>query len=453
MLTADRISLKRRVLSASAWSIAGYGLSQIIRFGSNLLMTRLLVPEVFGIMAISSIVMVGLAMFSDLGLKQCVIQSKRGDDATFLNTAWVMQIIRGVVLWILASIVGMIVLLANFAGAVPKDTTYADPRLSYVIFALSFTALISGFQSTKLLEANRTLSLGFVTRMGIVVQVIGLLCTLAWVLIDRSIWALVAGNIFGALLMALFTHIWLPGIRNRWEWDRSAFREIIQFGKWIFLSSILGFLVSNGDRLLLGGLVSATVLGVYTIAFSIFNSVEQLLNKFITDVLFSAFSEIARERPLELRRTYYKLQIVISSSIYFFSGVLMFSGQQLVDLLYDHRYQQAGWMLSALAIAIVAVSFNLGFTCLLALGLARLFAFAIAVRAMTLFVSVPLGFQFFGVTGAVWAIVLSYFSPLPLVIYYRIKCGLFDVFKELLLLTAWPAGVLVAKGVNLTVGN
>ena len=94
----DRISLKKRVLTAGVWSLAGYGLSAAIRFGTNLLMTRLLVPEMFGVMSIATVVMVGLAMFSDVGLRQNVIQSKRGSESAFLNTAWIIQIFRGIVL-------------------------------------------------------------------------------------------------------------------------------------------------------------------------------------------------------------------------------------------------------------------------------------------------------------------------------------------------------------------
>src|SRR5262245_66533122 len=100
--SADRISLKKRVLKAGTWSLVGYGLSQAIRFGSNLLMTRLLVPEMFGVMAIATMLMIGLAMFSDAGLKQNVIQSNRGNDPAFLNTAWMIQILRGVLLWFFA---------------------------------------------------------------------------------------------------------------------------------------------------------------------------------------------------------------------------------------------------------------------------------------------------------------------------------------------------------------
>ena len=134
----DRIPLKRRVITAGAWSLAGYAVSQVIRFGSNLIMTRLLVPEMFGVMAIATIVMVGLAMFSDLGLRQSIVQSRRGDDPAFLNTAWALQILRGLVLWAIALAIALGLYLADRAGMVPAGSVYADPSLPWVIAALSF---------------------------------------------------------------------------------------------------------------------------------------------------------------------------------------------------------------------------------------------------------------------------------------------------------------------------
>src|SRR5947207_1772677 len=95
-------SLKNRVLRAGVWTLASFGIRQAIRFGTNLVMTRLLVPEMFGVMAIATTVMIGLAMFSDVGLKQNVIHSRRGNEEAFLNTIWVIQIGRGLTLWVAA---------------------------------------------------------------------------------------------------------------------------------------------------------------------------------------------------------------------------------------------------------------------------------------------------------------------------------------------------------------
>jgi len=87
-------SLKQRVLRAGGWNFAGYGLGQVIRLGSNLIMTRLLVPEMFGVMAIATMVTVILGMLSDIGLRQNIVRSPRGDDPAFLDTAWTVQVLR-----------------------------------------------------------------------------------------------------------------------------------------------------------------------------------------------------------------------------------------------------------------------------------------------------------------------------------------------------------------------
>ena len=61
-------SLKQRFIRGSSWTLAGYGLSQVVRLGSSLILTRLLAPDIYGVMAIGYMVATGLVMFSDVGL-------------------------------------------------------------------------------------------------------------------------------------------------------------------------------------------------------------------------------------------------------------------------------------------------------------------------------------------------------------------------------------------------
>ncbi len=448
-----RILLKQRVLSASIWSLGGYGLSQVLRFGSNLLITRLLVPEMFGVMAIATVVMIGLAMFSDLGLKPSVVRSKRGNDPVFLNTAWVTQILRGLLLWCFALIASLLVYLANRIGMAPRGSVYTDTNLPFVIAVLSITAVIGGFESTKLLEGSRNLSLKRIAQIEVTSQIAGLLFMLGWAFIHRSIWALVAGAVCSGLIRTTLSHVWLPGAANRWQWDKSAFREIAHFGMWRFISSILGFFVNNGDRLLLGGLVDASSLGVYTIAFGIYASIDQFLSKIIVDVSFPALSEIVRERPADLKSRYYRFHIVIGSFAYLCSGVLIISGQTLIEFLYDRRYEQAGWMLELLAAALLTAPFRIAVQCFMALGLPHLLAYIGGIRLITLCLLTPIGFHFLGLAGALGGIVLSSFSWLPISIFYQIKYGLFDLRKEFLLLALALVGMAAGTIVNQTIGH
>ena len=96
------VPLRARVLRAGAWTLGSYAAGQFIRLGSNLIMTRLLMPEMFGLMALAHVLIAGLHMFSDLGLHHSVVQHQRGDDPVFLDTVWTVQIVRGGVIWLAA---------------------------------------------------------------------------------------------------------------------------------------------------------------------------------------------------------------------------------------------------------------------------------------------------------------------------------------------------------------
>ena len=440
--------LRARVLRAGGWTVAGFALSQAIRFGANLVMTRLLVPEMFGVMAIATMVMYGLALFSDLGLRQSIVQSRRGGEAVFLNTAWAVQIGRGFVIWGAALAVSIGFVAASHLTLFHVESVYADPSLPYVIAILSLCAVIAGFESTKLSEASRSVTLGRITQIDIAAQIAGVLCMIAWAAIDRSIWALVAGGLCAAAARTLLSHGWLPGTANRWQWESAAFREIIGLGKWIFAASILGFFVNSADRLVLGALTSAAVLGVYVIAFLIFSSVEQVLARIVGEVSYPALSEVARERPADLRSSYYQFHLAVGLPACVAAGVLVVSGEPLIALLYDARYAEAGWMLQILAVALVTLPFRVASQCFIVLGEPQRMSAICAIRLVALCAAVPLGWHFFGLTGALWAIVLSYFSTLPTTFAFIVRHGLFDLRQELALLPAFLAGLAAGQGLS-----
>jgi O-antigen/teichoic acid export membrane protein len=436
-------------MKAGVWSIAGYGINLVIRFGTNLLMTRVLAPEMFGVMAVASMIMVGLIMFSDIGLRQNVIQSPRGSDPYFLNTAWSMQIVRGLFLWAFAAGISLAILAAQRAGFVVSESVYSAPGLPFVIIAISVTAIISGFDSTKLIEASRDLSLKDVTKIDLASQVSGLLVMMAWLAFDRSIWVLVAGSIGSTATKTILSHAWLTGSPNRWCWERPAVREIFHFGKWLFLSSVLGFFVNSGDRLLLGGAVSASELGIYVIAFLIYSTADQIIGKIIIDVIYPALSEVARERRHDLKASYYKFHIFIAGFSYFCAGGLFIAAPKLIAFLYDARYAQAGWVLQLLALALLTVPFRVATECFLAMGMPKLLSAITATRLVALFVGFPIAAYLFGFPGAVWAIVLSHFSWVPLQLVYKVLYKLFDLRKELISLSFILVGALAGKAIVL----
>lgn len=440
-------TLKQRVLRAGGWSLAGYGLSQVIRLCSILIMTRLLVPEMFGVMAVAQVFMFGLALFSDLGLAQNTIQSRRGDEPLFLNTAWAVQILRGALMWLLALLLGLALDIAGRIGLLPLGTAYADPLLPAVVAVLSFTALIGGFESTKIGVARRKLSFAGLTKIDLAAQLAAICGMVLWASLDRSIWALVAGGIIGSAVRTVLSHAALPGPGNRWQWENKSFWEIFTFGKWIFLTSILGFLVMSSDRLLLGGLVSSEVLGVYSIAFLVVSAFSNALSRIIGSVGLPAFSEVARESPSRLRETYYRFRMPIDCAALSLAGFLFSAGSLIIRILFDVRYEDAGPILEILALLLVMTRYDVVDQCYLALGRPKLTIPVEIVHIAGMYLLVPVVFHLSGFSGAIWAIVIASFVGLPVVIWMKAGVGLLDVRKELLVLPVFLIGM--AAGVLL----
>ena len=334
--------LKARAMRGSAWTIIGFGAQQVLRLGSNLILTRLLFPEAFGLMALINVVLQGLQMMSDVGISASIVQNKRGDDPEFLQTAWTLQIIRGGLLW-----------LGACALAYPFAVFYEEPELAWMIPVSGLTVLILGFQTTALAQHNRHLQLGRLTMVQLAGQVLNLTVTilLAWHL--RSVWALVYGGVSGTLLQVALAQTILPGVKHRLRLDRACVGEIVRFGKWLFLATGLGFLVGQAsDKLVLGKLVDKDVLGVYMLAFMLAKMPTSVVNMLMSRVLYPALSQAARDDYQALGKKVARARSLIWQPLLLMAAGLGFFGPLIVETLWDPRYHDAGWMVQLLAIGL-----------------------------------------------------------------------------------------------------
>ncbi len=433
-------SFKRRVISAGMWTMGGYVVAQFLRLASNLILTRLLVPSMFGVMSIVTMVMVGMVLFTDLGLRENVIQSPRGNDPAFLDTVWTIQILRGILLWFVSVLIGGALYFADRMGWVPAHTAYADPVLPWVIPVATLSLIFSAFEPTWTSTASRRLEQSKLTLIELASQLGGILVTLALVAVERSIWALVVGSLIPAVIRNIIVYRIIPGAPNRWHLEPAAVHEVLQFGKWVFLASVVGFLFMNGDRLMLGGMVSAHELGVYMVAYLLVYSVNQAFGRLASSVVFPAISEVHRNRPEHFGRTYYRFRLFFDFGLLFMAGFLFNAGEWLVHFLYDERYAGAGYMLEILSLELVALRYNLADQGFIAKGETKLVSNLIIVRTLVLFVALPLGARSFGMVGAMWAIVASYFASVPFSLYYKYKLEFLHPGKELYVLPMFLLG-------------
>ena len=329
LMTGD--GLKALALRGTAITVLNFGGSKLLRLGSNLILTRLLFPEAFGLMALVQVFMAGLQMFSDIGIRTSVIQNKRGDDEDFLNTAWTLQVARGAILG-----------LGACALALPVALLYGEPLLAQMLPVVGLTALIAGFTPTTVMTASRHLMLGRITVLELSAQVISLSVTVALAYLLQSVWALVWGGVIASLISVIMTHMFMPGIRNRFCFDRSSFWEIFKFGKYIFLSTLAGFAINQGDRAVLGGYISLEQLGIYSIGFFL-GTVPLLFGGLISrKVVFPLYRMRPPTESAENQRHIFRARRLVVGCSIAMTFPLAILGVPLIEVLYDPRYDLAG---------------------------------------------------------------------------------------------------------------
>jgi len=425
--------LRRLALRASFFEIGGYAATQVIRLGSNLVLSRLLFPEAFGLVALVNIFNTALQMLSDVGIRPAVIQSPRGDEPDFLNTAWTVQVMRGFMLY------GVAVVMAW-----PLAAIYREPQLAPLILVGSLSAVIQGLASTSVFTLRRRLALGTTAVIEVGSQVAGVLVMIPWALLHRSVWALVGGVLAGPLFRTVASHVVDVGYRNRLHLEPEARRALFDFGKWIFASSAVFFVGQQGDRILLGRLMGVADLGVYSIAIFLSEAVKAAVTAITAHVLFPIFSRIQEEGTARLRDIYYRARLGLDALSLPALGLLTVLGPWVVHLLYDPRYAAAGWMLRALSVR-VAMSCMLApcESCLFATGQARYGLYENLVRLGWVAVFVPLGWYFFGLPGIVYATALSEL-PVYLVLWIPFRAaGMLRPLLELRAVGFYAAGAAV----------
>ncbi len=413
-------TLRSRVIAAAMAVVGGRVAQHALRLGSNLILTRILFPEALGIMAIVNSLMIGLQMFSDLGVGPSIIQNKRGTEPDFLNTAWTVQVIRGGLLFAM-----------TLCLAWPMAQFYDEPSLTLLVCISALQPLILGFQSTSIHTLSRKLAQGRLMLIELARQASGIATMIGLALIYPEVWVLPVGSLVGAAVLIILSHMIGGTTRNRFAWDPTAWRELYRFGRWVFLSSLFTFMANSADRLVIGQLVDMTQLGLFSIASTLAAMTFQLQEILMGRVLFPAYAEL-RAAPLSVLRSR-----VIRSRVAILAGslpplwFLVIFGDQVIDLLYDERYIGAGWMLQVLAAgAIVRVVPQFG-PVHLARGHSSHQAMMTAVQGIALIGSIIVGGSYAGMQGLVVGIALSQFVNYPVIAWVGKQHGVWMPWFDL----------------------
>jgi len=415
-----RGGLGQRALRSSAITVLGFGAGQAARLASNLILTRLLFPEAFGTMALVTLFLIAMNMLSDFGTGAAIMRSPRGDDPAFLDTAWVIQILRGVMLT-----------AASVALALPYAWWFGAPELAQFIPVAAIALFVQGFNPTRIFTAHRHLQAGLVTVLDLAGQIAGIVAAVVLAWVTGSIWALVAAGVVQAVVHWVLLDRILPGHRNGFRWDRAAARELVHFGKWIFLSTVAGFVAVQADKIVMGRHLSLGDFGLYNIGFFLASFPLILSGIVMARMLIPLYRDSSPAASEANRRRVRRLRMVTTGGLFALVTVLALAGPWLVGVMYDPRYHAAaGVTVLAAVVQVPSIIIQSCDQAALAAGDSRRFFVLTLVRALAMLAGLVIGLEVAGVAGALIGQGLAAALVYPVLVWTVRRHGAWDPLHD-----------------------
>jgi O-antigen/teichoic acid export membrane protein len=385
------------LLKGAVWTVGSYGVNQFFRLLANIILARLLAPELFGIMLIVNSLRTGADLMSDLGIGQNIVKNKNGDNPAFYNTAWSLQVIRGFLLWMICA-----------AVALPIARFYQSPTLGLIIPVASIAFVFSGLSSVSRFILQRRLQFAKLNFFETAAAVISSFAHVLLAYFTPTIWALVWGSLVAYAAPMVASYFLVPGVRHRFFISKEYAKQIFTFGVWIFASSIVYFLSTNFDALYLAKNIPLALLGVYGIARSIADPLSTLSIRLGSILVFPVIASMSHLPRDNLRAQFSATRLrffALASVVYSLCAAMI---DIPISLVYDQRYHAATWMLPILLLgAWFSTLCSLNEASLLGLGRPSYGALGNTLKFGYLLVALPFSFAQFGVVGCVIAIAMA----------------------------------------------
>ena len=397
----------------------GVFLENALRFLRNIILTRILAPEYFGLMATIMAIIAAFQSFTEVGVRQSVIQNAQGSTSKYLNVAWWFSSLRGFILFIIAYLTAPLV--CEF---------YNTPELLHPLRITYIIIIFHGIESPRIHSLEKELSY---KRWVIIKQgaaFIGVFTTIITSFIYNNIWPLVIGFTTEYFLSVFLSYLIVP-FRPSLKIDKESLTSLIKYAKGMLGLPIFTALFQRIDVFAIGKLLTMADLGLYSIAQALAYAPNMIFAKIVRPLILPVFSKLQNDQKA-LRDSIIKFSRIISMITLPLVAYLIIYSKQLLSLLYGAKYGEVWLPFSILMFYVETMFYSVIFMQLyFALGrpgIQRTFAMVrFAIGAVLIYPAVIS----FGLSGAAFTIFISMFVLTIFQIVWTRKLIKFSVFEFL----------------------
>lgn len=264
--------------NAMVWKLAQMGGVKVIYLIRLLILAILLAPADFGLVAIATAATGFLLSVTNFGLIPAVVQAENMDDQKY-DAAWTFDMTRSIV------VAALTILLAPVIADI-----FGEPLAVPIIRALALRPFIESMTSIKVAALNRDLSfrpLAYLKIVEAIANTVISVCLAHFV----GVWAIVFGSLGGAVSMVIASYVLAP-YRPRASFNWSAARSLMNFGGWVFLTSLVAMAGNYGLRIAISRQLGAEGLGLYFVAVQLAYLPNEVANEAVGAVAFPLFARL-----------------------------------------------------------------------------------------------------------------------------------------------------------------
>jgi len=386
-------------VKGGAWVFGINIFARVMEIIKTVIIARLLEPRDFGLFGISLLVLYLFEMVSQAGFEKALIQKKE-DISSYLDTAWIIQVFRGVFLGALIAAISPVI--AVFFDA---------PPVKNLLVVIGASVALNGFANIGIIYFQKDLLFDrlFVLRVG--TQFTNFFVSITLAVIYRSVWALVLGYLAGVVMQTFLSYV-LHSYRPRFRFALEKAKEMFSYGKWIFSSSALIYFVDSLDDIVVGKLLKAYTLGLYQMAYNISNFAATKVCKVMSQVAFPVYSKLQNDLG-RLREGFSRTMSVVAIISLPITFGLFVLAPDLVRILLGDKWLPIVLPLRAMCFigALRSVTGNFG-PVFLSLGRPDILTKLQLINLAILGVSIIPMVNAFGIMGAVYSRLLTFATQL-----------------------------------------
>jgi O-antigen/teichoic acid export membrane protein len=360
-----------------------------------LVLAGLLSPDDFGLAAIATSGISFFLQITDLGIIPALVQGQEVDEDHYC-AAWTLGILRGLFITV------VVFLLAPVISSI-----FAEPRSTTMIQVLAFKPLIESLASIKVAGLIRDMQFRPLALLGVTEILANTIVSIA-LANSLGAWALVTGIMSGSCACVLASYLFAPH-RPRVSLQRQRVRPLLDFGRWIFITTVIQIIAVQVLRIAISRNLSTAALGLYSLALQIAFLPAQLSGEVIGSVTFPLYARMQSDlvKATEMFRVF--LKAILTACVPLFVLIIGLAPSLVRDVL-GERWQGTEPVIQVLAIVgIIGLLRDAALPALKGLGYPNKYS---AIEILQSFVMVTVIWPFmlqFGLVGTAfsWLVALS----------------------------------------------